>query len=272
MGRMVHRVEESVTFAVKRNLPVMFVTEDTTRADPEVLRALYLAAIRCGARRICLADTVGHATPNGTQQLVHWARELIAGTGEHILIDWHGHNDRGLSLINAIVALESGADRVHATALGMGERCGNTPMEVLLVNLRMLGLIDHDLTRLPDYCNLVSRTCGVPVAYNHPVEGADAFRTATGVHASAVLKAMQIGKAWLADRVYSSVPAGWVGRTQEIEIGPMSGASNVIYWLRARHLEPRADRVEAIFEAAKNSRRLLTEEQILGIVAECPEP
>ncbi|HET6348408.1 MAG TPA: 2-isopropylmalate synthase, partial [Candidatus Krumholzibacteria bacterium] len=152
------------------------------------------------------------------------------------------------------------------------ERCGNTPMEVLLVNLRMLGWIDNDLSRLCDYCSLVSRVCGVPIAYNHPVHGADAFRTQTGVHASAVLKATQMGEAWLADRIYSSVPAGWVGRSQEIEIGPMSGASNVIFWLRARNLEPHSYLVEAIFEAAKTSRRRLTDAEILGIVEACPKP
>jgi 2-isopropylmalate synthase len=200
---------------------------------------------------------------------VRWARELLAGMD--VKIDWHGHNDRGLALINALVALEEGVDRVHATALGMGERCGNVPMEVLLVNLRLLGMIDNDLSRLGEYCGLVSRACGIPVAYNHPVVGADAFRTSTGVHASAVLKATEIGHAWLADRIYSSVPASWVGRSQEVEIGPMSGASNVIHWLKAHGHEARPDVVEAVFQAAKRARRLLTEEEILGILEGCPK-
>ncbi len=266
---MVRRVEEAVTFGVREGLPVMFVTEDTTRADPEALRALYTAAIRCGAKRICLADTVGHATPDGTRALVRWARELIRESGEDIKIDWHGHNDRGMALINSLVALEEGVDRVHATALGVGERCGNTSMELVLVNLRMLGLIDNDLRRLPEYCGLVSRAWGVPLAYNHPVVGPDAFRTSTGVHASAVLKATRMGQQYLADRVYSSVPAGWVDRVQQIEIGPMSGSSNVIHWLESRGRAAPPDAVRAILDAAKHSRRLLTEEEILGILQGC---
>ncbi len=270
VDHMVRMVEEAVTFSVRNDLPVMFVTEDTTRANPEVLRALYTAAIRCGAKRICLADTVGHATPEGTRSLVRWARSLVRETGEDIKIDWHGHNDRGMALINALVALDEGVDRAHGTALGMGERCGNTPMELLLVNLRLLGLIDNDLSRLSEYCALVSKACGIPLAYNHPVIGADAFRTCTGVHASAVLKARRMGQEWLADRIYSSVPAGWVGRGQQIEIGPMSGASNVVHWLETRGYEARPEAVRAILEAAKNSRRLLTESEILGIFQGCP--
>ncbi len=267
---MVRMVEKAVTFAVSEGLPVMFVTEDTTRADPVVLRTLYLAAIRCGARRICLADTVGHATPDGTRSLVRWARDLVLECGEDVKIDWHGHNDRGLALINAMTALDAGVDRIHATALGTGERSGNTSMELVLINLRMLGVIDNDLSKLSEYCGLVSRACGIPMAYNHPVVGADAFRTSTGVHASAVLKATRIGQEWLADRVYSSVPAGWVGRTQSIEIGPMSGASNVIHWLETRGYEARPEAVSAILDAAKHSRCLLSEDQILGILQGCP--
>jgi 2-isopropylmalate synthase len=270
VDHMVRMVEKAVRFAVGHDLPVMFVTEDSTRSDPMVLRALYLAAIECGARRICLADTVGHATPDGTRSLVRWARELVRESGEDVKIDWHGHNDRGMALINAMVALETGVDRVHGTALGTGERSGNTPMELILINLRMLGVIDNDLSRLSEYCELVSRTYCIPMAYNHPVVGADAFRTSTGVHASAVLKATRIGKSWLADRVYSSVPAAWVGRSQVIEIGPMSGASNVIHWLETRGYEARPDAVTAILDAAKQSRRLLSEDEILGILQGCP--
>jgi len=266
---MVSKVEEAVTFAVRSNLPVMFVTEDTTRANPESLRALYKTAIECGARRICLADTVGHATPEGTRALVQWARDLIAETGEEVKIDWHGHNDRGLALINALVAIQAGVNRVHATGLGVGERCGNASMEILLVNLRMYGMIDNDLTKLRQYCDLVSRAWGAPVAYNHPVIGADAFRTSTGVHAAAVMKAMKIGDTWLADRVYSSIPASWVGRQQEIEVGPMSGASNVIFWLETHGYEADPAVVNIILEAAKRSRRLLGEHEIRGILQGC---
>jgi len=240
----------------------MFVTEDTTRAKPETLRKLYRTAIDCGAARICLADTVGFATPAGTRSLVHFAREIIAESGREVAIDWHGHSDRGLSLANSLAAMEAGADRLHATALGIGERCGNTPMELVLVNLRLMGLGGGDLSQLETYCHLVSEAMGVPIPFHYPVIGHDAFRTCTGVHAAAVIKAMEKGDRWLADRIYSSVPAEWLGREQLIEVGPMSGMSNAEHWLVVHGYKPEKELITRIFRAAKESTGPLTDAEI----------
>ncbi|MGH7563391.1 MAG: LeuA family protein, partial [Gemmatimonadota bacterium] len=217
--------EDAVSYAVGLGLPVMYVTEDTTRARPETLEKLYTTAIEAGASRICLADTVGHATPDGARNLVRWAKRLVAGTGADVKVDWHGHRDRGFGLANALTALVAGADRVHGTGLGIGERVGNAEMDLLLVNLNLLGWIETDLSPLPEYCRLIAAATGVPLPANYPVVGEDAFRTGTGVHAAAVIKAEKKGDAWLADRIYSGVPAGLVGRRQAIEIGHMSGRS-----------------------------------------------
>jgi len=257
-----------VSYAVSLGLPVMFVTEDTIRARPELLRRLYTTAIECGARRVCVCDTVGHATPYGARNLVQFIREVVRATGEDVRVDWHGHRDRGLDVWNSIAAAEAGADRIHGTGLGVGERVGNTPMDLLLVNFRLLGWIEHDLTRLPEYCRLVSVACHVPLNHNYPVVGADAFRTATGVHAAAVIKAERRGHAWLADRVYSGVPAAWFGMEQGIEIGQMSGESNVQHWLRRRGIEPDKALVRAILDRAKQADRVLLEFEIMGIVKE----
>jgi len=265
---MLRTAEESVSFAVREGLPVMFVTEDTTRADGETLKALYGNAIRWGVRRICLCDTVGHATPSGVRALIRFVRrEIVDPSGANVKIDWHGHRDRGLGLANALVAIEAGADRIHATAMGIGERVGNVQMDLLLVNLALAGVHDADLTRLADYCELVARECGVPLPPNYPVLGEDAFRTATGVHAAAIVKAQAKGANWLADRVYSGVPAAMVGRLQEIEIGPMSGISNVRYWLSQRgYDQDDAALCRRIFARAKNSDHTLTEDEVLSIV------
>jgi 2-isopropylmalate synthase len=244
----------------------MYVTEDTTRAHPETLQRLYTAAIEAGARRICLADTVGHATPEGVWNLVTFMKGVVARTGEDVKIDWHGHNDRGLALSNSLAAAFAGADRVHGTAIGIGERVGNTAIDQLVVNFRLLGWLDSDLSMLGAYCDFVSAATGVPIPSNYPVIGSDAFRTATGVHAAAVIKAMQKGHDWLANRVYSGVPAEYFGRSQAIEIGPMSGQSNVIYWLETRGIEARPELVDEIFVLAKQSDRLLSEEEIIAIV------
>lgn len=267
---MLRSTEEAIAFAVGEGLPVMYVTEDTARAHPDTLRQLFATAIRAGASRLCLCDTVGHATPAGVRALVRWTRELVAEIGADVRIDWHGHQDRGLGVINTVAAIDAGADRVHATALGIGERCGNTPMDQLLVNLRLAQYIDNDLTALPEYCEVVSRAVGVPIPANYPVVGADAFRTGTGVHAAAVIKAFRRGDTVLADMVYSGVPAHIVGREQAIEVGPMSGKSNVVFWLERRGLEPSDDLVDRIFQRAKRSNTILRDDDIMAIVREAP--
>jgi len=257
------QVEESVGQIVKNGLPAMFVTEDTTRADPETLVTLYETAIGAGAKRICASDTVGHATPEGVRNLLTFLRAEII-KGRDVKLDYHGHNDRGLGTINALAATAI-ADRVHGTALGIGERVGNASMDQLLVNLRLFGLITTDLTPLVEYTALVAEHCGAVIPANYPALGADAFRTGTGVHAAAVVKALRKGDRELADRVYSGVPASMVGREQRIEVGPMSGESNVVFWLEQHNIEPTRTRIDRIMTAAKASDRLLAEEELSAL-------
>ncbi len=263
LGQLLVRTEEAIGFAVREGLPVMYVTEDTTRAEPDTLRALYSTAIRAGARRVCIADTVGHATPAGAAAVVRFIASVVEECGGGVGIDWHGHRDRDFAIANSLAALDAGATRLHGAAIGIGERVGNTPMDMLLVNLVLMGYIDRDLSALMDYCTTVSRATGVPIPANYPVVGRDAFRTATGVHAAAVIKAIRKHDVALADAVYSSVPASMVGREQEIEVGPMSGRSNVVFWLEKRGLPITDDVVERVLAAAKSSVCVLTEEEIL---------
>ena len=264
---MLANTREAITFAVKEGLTVMYVTEDTVRARPDTLRRLFLTAIECGAKRLCLCDTVGHATPTGAANLVRFAQQVVHESGADIGLDWHGHSDRGLAVATTIAAIRAGATRVHGCAIGIGERVGNTPMDQLLVNLQLMGWIDHDLTALTDYCRRTSEGTGVPIPVNYPVVGDDAFRTGTGVHAAAVIKAFRKGDRWLADRVYSGVPAEMVGRHQEIEVGPMSGESNVVFWLESRDLAATPERVKAVFQHAKSVDRVLRDDEIRGVLA-----
>ncbi len=260
--------EEAVTFAVREGLAVMYVTEDTTRADPSSLRALMTTALRSGATRLCVADTVGYATPAGARAVVRYVKGVVAELGSDAGIDWHGHNDRGFGVAAALAALDAGATRLHGSALGIGERSGNTPMDLLLVNLVMMGRFDRDLTGLPAYCEAVARACEMPIPVNYPVVGADAFRTATGVHAAAVLKAFRKHDPTLMDAVYAAVPASLVGREQEIDVGPLSGRSNVVFWLERRGLQATAALVDRIMTAAKNANRTLSHSQIQQIIDE----
>lgn len=263
-------VTDAIKFVKGEGLPSMFVTEDTVRAHPDVVRALYGTAIDLGADRLVVCDTTGHITPWGVKNLLGCIFELIdeKGVRGQVEVDWHGHMDRGLGVINNIAAIEAGADRLHGTALGIGERAGNAPLDITMVNLKLMGWIDQDLTKLGRYVQHGAEICGFDVPSTYPVFGADAFETGTGVHAAAVIKALNRDDTWLANRVYSGVPADEFGLHQKIGIGPMSGKSNVIFWLRANAYDVTDNVVNAVFEAAKGADRMLTDEQIDAIVRE----
>jgi isopropylmalate/homocitrate/citramalate synthase len=267
---LLQTTEKAVKYAVSLGLEVMYVTEDTTRCDPETVKQLNSVAINCGAHALVLCDTAGHATPTGAAALVAFVlEEVVKPSGEKIRVDWHGHSDRGLAIANSMAALVAGADCVHATALGIGERVGNTQMDQLLVNLKLMGIAPwdrQDLTKLKQYCEAVSVATGVPIPANYPVVGEDAFRTATGVHAAAVIKAYKKNDIELANAVYSGVPSHYFGLEQVIDIGPMSGKSNVLFWLERRGLPANDEVVERIFKLAKASDHTLTEAEILGCV------
>jgi len=259
--------EEAIGFGVRQGLKMMYVTQDTTRSDPDKLRRLFETAINAGAHRLCIADTVGHATPAGARAVVRFATRVVEASGADVGIDWHGHRDRDMGTINSLAALEAGASRVHGTMLGIGERVGNTPMDLLMVNLVLMGWIERDLTHLNDLVQAVSDATGEPIPDNYPVFGRDAFRTATGVHAAAVVKAFNKNDSDLADTVYSGVPARLVGRSQQIEIGPMSGRSNVVYWLEHRGFIADEELIDRVFRRAKGSSTVLTEQEILREIA-----
>jgi 2-isopropylmalate synthase len=259
---IIEQSTKAVRFAVGEGLPVMYVTEDTTRAKPADVAKLYTAAIEAGAKRVCVCDTVGHATPWGVRNLIRFVRDVVKRANPEVKVDWHGHSDRGLGVINSIAALEAGADRVHGCAMGIGERVGNTPIDLLMVNLKLMGWIDNDLTKLPEYVRFVSQATRVPLPDQYPVIGRDAFRTGTGVHAAAIIKARKKGSEWLADRVYSGVPAGMFGLEQIIEVGPMCGLSNVIYWLSSHGYPQEEALAKEMFQLAKSTNRILTDEEL----------
>ncbi|MBV8760668.1 MAG: 2-isopropylmalate synthase [Deltaproteobacteria bacterium] len=268
LQRMMKLSADAIDLARKYNLPIAYVTEDTTRSRPEVLTKLFTNAVEHGAHRLIVCDTVGHATPDGIKNLLKFTRNVLDGLGRpDVGIDWHGHNDRGFGVVNSIFAIEYGADRIHGTAMGIGERVGNAALDQILLNLKLLGeLPEHDLTKLVLWCKLVSQATRVPIHPQYPLVGTDAFRTATGVHAAAIIKAEKKGHAWLADRIYSGVPAGLFGKEQEIEVGHYSGESNVIYWLKKRGYEPTKELVASVLGAAKRGNRVLTDDEILAII------
>jgi 2-isopropylmalate synthase len=268
---LVQTTEKAVKYAVSLGLEVMYVTEDTSRCDPQTVKQLYATAINSGARAICICDTAGHATPMGVLALVRFViDEVVKPSGEKIRVDWHGHSDRGLAIANSMAALIAGANCVHGCAIGIGERVGNTQMDQMLVNLKLMGIApwdQQDLTKLKQYCETVSRATGVPIPKNYPVVGGDAFRTATGVHAAAIIKAYRKKDVVLANTVYSGVPSHVFGMDQTIDVGPMSGKSNVLFWLERRGIPVTEDAVDRIYQRAKQSDHTLTEAEILECIS-----
>jgi len=263
---LLETTEKAVKFAVSLGLDSMYVTEDTSRCDPAMVKRLYSTAINCGARAIAICDTAGHATPMGAFALVRFVlEEVVKPSGEKIRVDWHGHCDRGLAIANSMAALVAGAECVHACAIGIGERVGNTQMDQMLVNLKLMGIspwAEQDLTKLKEYCQAVSKATGVPIPANYPVVGEDAFRTATGVHAAALIKAYKKNDVELANAVYSGVPSQMFGLEQIIDIGPMSGKSNVLFWLERHGVPATDDAVDRIYQRAKASNHTLSETEI----------
>jgi len=274
VGLLLERTVMAADLCTKRGLPMTFVTEDTTRTPPQILDPLFRAAVEHGAQRLCLCDTVGHAVPDGVKDLINFTRLLLESIGStHVGIDWHGHNDRGLGLPNNLQAIRAGADRIHGTALGVGERVGNAALDQTLMNLKLIGdLGDRDLTNLVAWCRKVSDSLGVEIPGQYPLVGEDAFRTATGVHAAAVIKAIRKGDEELADRVYSGVPAGWFGKQQAIEIGFMSGESNVVFWLESRGIEVAAGLVEHLLSVAKGTDHVLSDAEIHAAIERFQAP
>ena len=268
LPKMLQLSADAIDLARKYNLPVAYVTEDTTRSRPEILTKMFTTAVEHGAQRLILCDTVGHATPDGIKNLLKFTRNMMNGLGrEDVGLDWHGHNDRGLGVVNSIFALEYGADRIHGTALGIGERVGNAALDQIMLNLKLLGeLPDHDLTKLVLWCKTASAATRVPIHPQYPLVGSDAFRTATGVHAAAIIKAEKKGDAWLADRIYSGVPAGMFGKEQEIEIGHYSGESNVVYWLKKRGYEATPELVATVLGEAKRGNRTLSDDEVVAAI------
>jgi 2-isopropylmalate synthase len=243
------------------------VSEDATRARPDTLRELFRVALDAGATRLCLCDTVGHATPDGVRRLVGFTRAFLAERGAKVALDWHGHADRGLALANALAALDAGVDRAHGTALGLGERTGNTPLELLVLNLSLAGRWPPDLVPVAEYCRTAAQVLGVAIPADHPLVGSGAFRTATGVHAAAIRKARGLGQ-WLTDRVYAAVPAAALGRQQQVCIGPQSGRANVEAWLAAHGVAAPLGLVDALLEKARSADHVLSDEEVGALVKE----
>ncbi|MCC7051686.1 MAG: hypothetical protein IT355_00375 [Gemmatimonadaceae bacterium] len=260
-----HEVAEtSIGFAVCAGARAVAVLEDASRTPPELLAVIIRHALSLGVSAIRICDSVGHATPEGTRTLVRFAMDQVRSRGgRQVRVEWHGQDDRGLALANALAAVDAGVHRVLASALGLGERCGTVSMEQLLVNLRLAGRWPHTLGSLAEYCDSAAVSFGMAIPASSPVVGRDAFRTGAGARATALVKALRAGDRALADNVVSGVPASLIGAENRIDVSPVSGLSNVRWWL-SQHGYDAGDLVlmRELLLAVKQTQRAATDEEL----------
>ncbi len=231
LDKMLQSASEALAFARKEWIPIIFVTEDTTRAHPKTIAALYNLAMDFGAKSLIACDTCGHATPSGVTRLVKYVKGLVAKRRSAARVEWHGHMDRGLGVINSIAAAAAGADRIHGTGLGIGERAGNTPLEEVVMAIHVhgeaMGVHTHVDTRgIHPISRKVAERSGIGVAANKAVVGRNAFRHASGIHQDGVVKFRE---------TYEVLDPAAVGneRGSEIVLGKLSGRAG----FRARAAE-----------------------------------
>ncbi len=229
--RMIQMIQTSGHFLREQGTRFGISIEDATRTPPDELRQIIETALSVGAEILTLCDTVGEATPTGTTRLVNFVRTLVANSEQNAEIWWHGHNDRGLSLANAIAAAEASADGISGTFLGLGERTGNTPLEQFILYLHSHGSQQFKLSQLVPYCKRLAKLTSTNIPIHAPLIGKQAFATCTGTHAAAIIKARALGSQF-EDLVFSSVPANLLGQRQTLLVGPTSGRANAQFALQ----------------------------------------
>lgn len=261
-----HRHKHWRERAQQVNGAATLVIQDISRRSPSEISGLLSELRDVPVMSVCLSDDGGRATPAGTARLVSFVSQALERLELPLEIEWSGRNDRGLALANAMSAWRAGAQALHCAFFALGEGCGLVATEQLLVNLSLAGSVRRELRSLSQVSQELAQTLNLEIYPNLPIIGADAFRTGTGVHAAAILKAHKKGHEWLADLIYSGVPAAQFGFRQIIEVGPMAGASNVQYWLEQQGVDIEPELVQAILGRAKSSLKVLHDQEIWEVV------
>ena len=251
----------AIRIAIENGLKVTAATEDTTRTEREVIKSVFCESISAGATRVCIADTVGFSDPWSTAEIVSWIKKEVIGESQ-IGLDWHGHNDVDMTTANALIALGAGADRVHVTSLGIGERAGNTPMESMIENLRQHGINNYKYPLIMEYASYASKVFGRIIPPDKPIVGDLVHKTPTGIHGAGIAKAIEKGRPDLAGIIYSAVDPSIYGRHPELSIGPLSGNHNAIANLERLNIEVTQQHIQRILVLAQMLGRELSDEEI----------
>ncbi|PSQ01431.1 2-isopropylmalate synthase [Halobacteriales archaeon QS_5_70_17] len=225
-----------VEYARDHGLWVEVLGEDGSRADLEFLVDLMGAALDAGADRVCYCDTVGHATPDRTHEVV----SRLADLGP---TSTHTHDDLGLAVTNALVSVAAGADLVHATVNGVGERAGNVALEEVAIALQHgYGVEPVDATKLYRLARRVAEASGVPLAPNKAVVGENAFTHESGIHTDGTLKD---------EAMYEPYPPETVGRDRRLVLGKHAGRAGVRAALEEHGVDVDEGELSAVVERVK---------------------
>nr|WP_211263522.1 (R)-citramalate synthase [Halalkalicoccus paucihalophilus] len=233
---VVERTVELVDYATDHGLWVEVIGEDGSRADLDFLVELLGGALEAGADRVCYADTVGHAGPDE-------AAEAVSRLAELGPTSTHTHDDLGLGMANTLASVAAGADLVHTTVNGVGERAGNVALEEVAIAFdHSYGVETVDTTQLYDLAGLVSRYTGVPLPPNKAVIGENAFAHESGIHTDGTLKD---------ERMYEPYSPEKVGRERRLVLGKHTGRAGARAALAEHDVEVSGANLEEVVSRVK---------------------
>jgi len=249
-------IREHVRYAKSLGLNVRYTPEDATRTEFEFLVQVCNTAIEAGADRISFADTLGIMQPHLMYERVHALRERLLPCQ----IDLHCHDDYGLALANAMAGIRAGANCVHTTVNGMGERTGIPDLAETIVAFRNLEQVEkYNLQPLAEISNYLEKVSGFFLAPNKPITGQNAFSHKSGVHTNGILKD---------PRTYEPFDPSILGRERKIVIDKYTGKTAVAARLDEYGIEVSAAELEVIVTRIKNigdQRKQLFDADILEI-------
>ena len=259
--QMIHQASEQLD---RHGVSYSISLEDATRSDTSIIEKMLCTIVNTKAIAIVLCDTVGACLPSGVANLLRFVKKTIAAHNSHIFQWWHGHNDRGLALANALCALDHGIDGISGTFLGIGERSGNICIEQIMLHLNQYYGSAYCLDSARQYCSLLSRYTEYTMPINQPLFGNQSFTTTAGTHIRALEKAKRFGTG-AHDLLYSSVAAHDLGRQQQIMLGPMSGRSAVKSVLEQIGESYDEKKISTLFNYFKKIQKPITVQEFIDI-------
>ncbi len=233
------RLAECVSFAKDHGVYVCFNAGDATRTSIEYLLRFAQAGKEAGGDRFRICDTIGVLTPASSRDIIQAVMSEV-----DIDIEFHAHNDFGLAVANALAACEAAAafeDRalwVSTTVNGLGERAGNVPIEVFIMNLQKhFGVSKYELEHILPLCKHVEKASGLGIPLNHPIVGGNMFTHKSGIHVDGVLKNPEL---------YEAFDPARLGMQRTIALGKHSGRASIKHKLDQLGLDASKDLIESM--------------------------